>query len=159
MGKIGRPAIDPVMRLLDRIDKTSGIFGEDNQYATECWIYTGYINRLGYGTVGIGQSFILAHRLSYQHYKGDIPDDLCVDHLCRTRSCVNPDHLELVTNVENVMRGNSQHAINARKTHCKHGHEFTQENTGIDKRDRRYCKLCARNRRRKHQGYKGHEKN
>lgn len=158
MAKTGRPATDPIERLLSRINKTSGVYGENNQYASECWLYTGYINKLGYGTVGVRQSFVLAHRLSYEHFKGEIPDGLCIDHLCRVRSCVNPDHLEPVTPTENVMRGDSKHAKNARKTHCKHGHSFDDTNTGIDGRGRRYCKLCARDRRRKHQGYKGHAK-
>lgn len=156
--RTGRPAIDPMQRLLSRINKSSGVFGENGHYPSECWIYTGYVNRLGYGTVGIRQSFTLAHRLSYEYHRGNITDDLCVDHLCRMRSCVNPDHMELVTRVENVMRGNSLHAVNLRKTHCKYGHEFTLENTGVDGRNRRYCKLCARDRRRRHQGYKGYGK-
>jgi hypothetical protein len=66
-----------------------------------------------------------------------------LDHLCRVRGCVNPDHLEVVTGATNTLRGISSPAINARKTHCRRGHEFTPENTYIDRGSRR-CKACRR---------------
>ncbi len=84
----------------------------------------------------------MAHRIFYTLFKGDVPEDMALDHLCRNRRCVNPDHLEIVTLVENVMRGQSQHAINARKTHCKHGHGFTKTNTGTTYIGTRYCLKC-----------------
>ncbi len=63
---------------------------------------------------------------------------------CWERSCVNPDHLEPVSLVENVRRGNAPSAINARRTHCKRGHEFTSENTSVSPGGRRTCRACKR---------------
>lgn len=85
----------------------------------------------------------LAHRVIYETVKGKIPVGLTIDHLCRNTLCVNPDHLEAVTQRENTMRGNGPAAINARKTHCPLGHEYTIENTKI-KRGKRHCRECMR---------------
>lgn len=109
------------------------------EFTDECWEWLGSKYQGGYGKY----SAILAHRISYELTRGHVPEDMCLDHLCKNRSCVNPEHLEIVTMVENVMRGESQHAKNARKTVCKSGHEFTPENT-YKRRDRatRECKIC-----------------
>lgn len=110
-----------------------------------CWIWRGSMYAKGYGK--IGRRGIMAHRIAYEICKGDVPKDLCLDHLCKNRACINPDHLEIVTLVENVMRGESQHAVNARKTHCVNGHEFTPSNIYVHPhRKTRDCKIC-RNRR------------
>lgn len=66
-----------------------------------CWYWLGPINGKGYGVYGRW----MAHRLAYTIVKGPIPDDLTLDHTCRNRSCLNPDHLEAVTNTENIRRG------------------------------------------------------
>jgi hypothetical protein len=91
--------------------------------------------------------YVLAHRFAYEHYVGPIPKGLTIDHLCRFTLCVNPEHLEPVTNVENVMRGNGPCAMNARKTHCKRGHPLVsgQIYTSINRngRLRRQCKACT----------------
>jgi len=91
----------------------------------------------------------MAHRRVYTLLKGAIPDGLTLDHLCRFTSCVNPDHLEPVTAGENVLRGNTAGGINARKTHCVHGHEFTAANTVLyltRGRPTRTCRTCQRRR-------------
>jgi len=80
-----------------------------------------------------------AHRWSYQYHRGAIPQGMVLDHLCRNTLCVNPDHLEIVTNSENILRGVSP---NRTKTHCIRGHEFTPENTRIGKRGNRICRKC-----------------
>lgn len=114
----------------------------------DCWQWVGIVGNHGYGFVCREGRFFLAHRFCYAFYRGPIPNGLTLDHLCRFRACVNPDHLEPVTIKENVLRGNSMPAINKRKTHCKNGHEFSFENTYIkpDKKGpQRACRKCKRN--------------
>lgn len=79
-----------------------------------------------------------AHRMAYEHFKGPIPDGLYIDHLCRVRCCVNPDHLEAVSNRENILRGVGAGAIHARQKSCPLGHPYTQL------KYRRRCLVCAR---------------
>ena len=85
-----------------------------------------------------------AHRYAYEQAHGAMPEGLVTDHLCRRTRCVNPDHLEPVTHKENILRGVGACSVNARKTHCKHGHEFTKENTYIRPMSRRGrdCQTC-----------------
>lgn len=127
-----------------------------------CWIWTGHILGGpcgGYGHVTIGNRQKRAHIVSYEQLKGKIPSGLVLDHLCRNRSCVNPDHLEPVTIQENIRRGISPSALHALQTHCKNGHEFTQENTYFYPRKRgaiwRTCKKCTANRNAKRKLYVG----
>ena len=108
---------------------------------SSCWLWAGSKYRNGYGKYG--KKGIMAHRIFYTLFKGSVPEDMCIDHLCKERSCVNPDHLEIVTLVENVLRGESTHAKNARKTKCKKGHTFTAKNTYIQpSRGSRACRKC-----------------
>jgi hypothetical protein len=92
----------------------------------------------GYGTTAsaIGQSSRMAHRASYTALVGVIPPGLFMDHLCRTRCCVNPAHLEPVTNRENTKRGK------ALITHCPSGHPYSGDNLLISRHGSRYCKAC-----------------
>lgn len=111
-----------------------------------CWLWLAGVNNKGYAQIPVGLSVSApAHRVAYELYRGPIPDGLFIDHLCRTRSCVNPWHLEPVTNRENLMRGFGAAAINARKTHCDQGHEFTPANTYVrNNTGYRGCRACHR---------------
>jgi len=127
--------------------------------ANGCWRWTGSITEDGYGQFSTGGTNELAHRESYKHFIGPIPPGLELDHLCHTRDkdcpggktdehrrCVNPfTDLEPVTGPENARRGMSPAAINARKTHCDSGHEFTEANTYVDPDGGRECKTCRHN--------------
>lgn len=112
-----------------------------------CWLWTAAQKHNGYGSFTYKGKTFRAHRLSYELLVGPIPAGLVLDHLCRVRHCVNPAHLEVVTMEENKLRGLSVCNINAAKTHCKHGHEFTAENTWLEGHWRR-CRTC-RNKKKK----------
>jgi hypothetical protein len=100
-----------------------------------------------YGYIRVDGKTVKATRYGYAALVGPIPEGLQLDHLCRVRRCVRPDHLELVTSRENSLRGIGPAAINARKTHCSKGHPYDAENTAIyegDGKRHRYCKQCNR---------------
>jgi hypothetical protein len=131
------------LRLMEKIELgTSG-----------CWLWTGAINRHGYGNVGINGRTWSAHRAAYVAFVGPIPVGLQLDHLCRVRRCINPTHLEPVTSRENTLRGDTIAASEARRTRCPYGHEYTEENTrwcvirryanGREQWGRR-CRACLR---------------
>jgi len=106
-----------------------------------CWEWGGKIRKDGYGKITIDYKSYYVHRIAYEEFFGRIPETLVIDHLCKNRKCCNPLHVEVVTLKENVMRGDSGHARNARKTHCKRGHEFNSQNT-VMKRGARQCREC-----------------
>lgn len=111
-----------------------------------CWIWQRYIGSAGYGSMTAdGKSGQLAHRVSYEAFIGPIPAGLQIDHLCRVRDCVNPEHLEPVTPRENVMRSPVAVAsVHARKTSCANGHEFDSANTYLTPTGARVCRACNR---------------
>lgn len=112
--------------------------------STGCWLWTGPLDKGGYGLGHLDGRRHGAHRVFWMLLRGSIPGDLTIDHLCRTPRCVNPDHMELVTMGENVLRGNSPSALNRRKTACKRGHPFDSSNTYTPSRGGRACRACHR---------------
>lgn len=112
------------------------------QKTDSCWVWTDHVTKNGYGKIRFDYKDYYAHRLSYFLYKGPILKNLQIDHLCRNRRCVNPKHLEMVTQKINLMRGNGQCAKNAKKTHCPQNHEYKPENTYVDKKGSRHCRMC-----------------
>jgi hypothetical protein len=117
---------------------------QDCGYATPCWVWQLFRHSNGYGGEQVDGRSCLAHVVSYERHVGPVPEDLQLDHLCRVRACVNPAHLEPVTLAVNVLRGIGPSAVNARKTHCKRGHEFSPENTHITTDGKRVCRACKR---------------
>jgi len=109
----------------------------------QCWAWEGAKNPGGYGQFSRKKDQSLAHRWSYENVFGPIPDDLELDHLCRNRACVRPEHLEPVTRSENIRRGVNFTGINMRKTHCDNGHAFDDANTYINAKGHRKCRACA----------------
>jgi hypothetical protein len=110
-----------------------------------CWLWTAATNADGYGLLWRGnRSYLMAHRASYELHVGPIPEGLTIDHLCRNRRCINPAHLEPVTNRTNVLRGAGITAQNAAKTHCIHGHPYDEQNTYLRRDGARACRICKR---------------
>ena len=116
----------------------------------DCWVWTGTVANRGYGSIHHeGRNGYLPHRLSWELLRGPSPEGLVLDHMCQNRRCVNPCHLDPVTNRVNILRGKSIAAQNFIKTECINGHEFSQKNTRIRKDGSRICKECERERLRK----------
>jgi hypothetical protein len=138
-------------RFLAKVD----IAGED-----DCWPWMATLINSGYGRFWYEGKTELAHRVAYVLFVGDIPTGLTIDHTCHThecedvicdhRRCVNPAHLEPVTQRVNLLRGNTIVADNAAKTHCLHGHRYNQANTRIINLPGggicRQCRQCDRDR-------------
>ena len=114
----------------------------------DCWLWDAAIGRNGYATFKFEGRMQSAHRTSYRHFVGPIPEGLQLDHLCSVRWCVNPRHMEPVTQKENIMRGHGFAAINAAKTHCPRGHPYDAKNTYLGRLRSntlaRHCRECHR---------------
>lgn len=113
---------------------------------TGCWLWLGTINSHGYGHFMVWEprkGNIHAHRFSWEMAHGPIPKGMVIDHKCRERSCVNPAHLRVVTDKENILCGESPSGKNARRTHCINGHPFDAANTMRVKKGRA-CRACGR---------------
>lgn len=111
-----------------------------------CWQWEGPRNADGYGWLrDADRGKVFAHRFAYELLVGPIPEGLTIDHLCRNRACVNPEHMEPVSAVVNVMRGISPPARHARATHCPKGHPYSETNTYVTPgRGWRQCRQCRR---------------
>lgn len=113
-----------------------------------CWIWKLRLDKDGYGQISVKNRKRGAHRVSYETFVGEVPEGLVIDHLCRVRACVNPEHLEAVTDEVNRERGEWFIAVNAAKTHCKNGHELSGDNLIIKINARnesgfqRQCRAC-----------------
>lgn len=124
------PAARPIKeRLLEKITVVDS-----------CWIFTGAIATSGYGRIGYKSRVLQAHRVSYEVHKGEIPSGLHIDHLCGNRKCVNPDHLEAVTQQENNLRASAKRWQNSDS--CLRGHKWTEQTTLWQKGKFRSCRIC-----------------
>ena len=135
------PASNWTTRFWTKVDRNGPIPSHRPELG-RCWVWLSTIAK-GYGRISVNGRPKMAHRMSYGAAKGAIPDGMTLDHLCRNTACVNPAHLEAVTNLENIMRGNGQCVRNAQKTHCSRGHEFTPENIRM-RGNERQCRACRR---------------
>lgn len=139
-----------LLRFVSKVNK-GGAFSD--LIGSRCWEWTGATTS-GYGVIRLDGNgrLVRAHRAAYEMYVGAIPDGLQIDHLCRRRCCVNPYHLEPVTQAENIRRGGSSAAQIAKwaaMTHCRSGHERTPDNTHITPKGQRVCRVCQRAARRR----------
>ena len=123
-----------------------------NRQPGQCWLWTGAIGPTGYGSCRWKRKTRAAHRLVYEHLIGPVPEGLELDHLCKTRHCVNPAHLEPVTHAENLRRG-----INywRDRTHCISGHEYTAETIRWRPTGHRICRICEQEKHRRQFGWQG----
>ena len=117
----------------------------------DCWEWTATRTKLGYGMFALyinpadtQTTGVCAHRFAYESLVGPIPEGLVLDHLCRNPGCVNPDHLQPVTQAENHRRGIRWTPQKLNRTTCKHGHTFEGDNVGRHKDGARYCRTCSR---------------
>lgn len=130
------------MKALSAIER----FERDYIPVTEsgCWIWLGETSIKGYGRMNLNNKKISAHTFAYELHNGERKAGLVCDHICRVRCCVNPSHIRMITNKENVLIGESFAAKNANKTHCIKGHEYTEENTVQRKHGWRECRICKK---------------
>ena len=113
---------------------------------TDCWLWTGSRSHEGYGRIKVKGRWQLAHRVAWVALVGPLTDGLVLDHKCRVRHCVNPEHLREVTSAENTLAPGSlsPSAVNALRTHCKNGHPLSEKETRTAPNGRRFrvCRTC-----------------
>jgi hypothetical protein len=136
-------------RFMSKVDK-AGPIPDYRPDLGPCWLWTGFIADTGYGKFTVGATSPRgAHRWLWEQINGPASSKLHIDHLCRVRRCVNPDHLELVTHSENIRRG-AHPRYNSLKTHCPQGHPYDEANTYWNvKGTSRSCRTCERERNRR----------
>ena len=135
-----------------RFQSTANRFWAKVEKTETCWLWTGARTGPGrdYGHFRVGrkadltQRMIRAHVWAFESVNGAVPEGLELDHLCRNRRCVRPEHLEAVTHRENCLRGVSPTAVRARQLHCIHGHPFDLLNTYKTSQGYRRCRACHR---------------
>lgn len=144
-GPLRHYSIGPVAdRFWNYVDK-NGPVPDYAPHLGPCWLWTAYTHK-GYGRFNVGKQKIReAHVVAYELLVGLVPAGLVLDHLCRVTQCVRPSHLDPVTNIVNVERGNPNPWLtNKLKTECIHGHPFDEANTIIEKSGKRKCRTCAK---------------
>lgn len=138
-----RHTIDPIARFWSRVDKS---------VTPDCWIWTGTVDRCGYGQLSVNGTVVRAHRFSWEmHHGRSFPEGMHGCHVCDTPGCVNPLHIFPGTRFDNmqdsVQKGRAA-KYNSAKTHCPSGHEYSADNTHVSAKGRRVCLTCrTRNRR------------
>lgn len=134
---------DQLRRFFSYVDKNGPLAAHAAHLGSCCWLWTSFTDRDGYGQFKIGKT-VSAHRLAFQLHGGTLIDGLELDHLCRVRNCVNPDHLEQVTPRVNVLRSTAPTAQHARKTACPQGHPYDEANTyrRPGNPNSRQCRIC-----------------
>jgi HNH endonuclease len=111
---------------------------------TGCWLWMGHVTSWGYGILSLRGKPVRAHRYFYQSLRGPISDGKQLDHLCRVKCCVNPNHLEVVTSRVNVLRGIGPSAVNIKKEYCLRGHSLSGDNLYVPRDLSRQCRECKR---------------
>ncbi len=130
-----------VERFWAKVDKNGPLWN-----GTQCWLWLGFTSDRhghpnGYGSMSYRFTRMPAHRFSWELRNGRIPSGLTLDHLCRNKTCVNPEHLEAVSLPINILRSDTVTAMNKRKTHCPKGHPYDLLNTYFCPNKRR-CRIC-----------------
>jgi hypothetical protein len=119
-----------------------------------CWLWEGTWSPDGYGYFHVeGRKMKVAHKFLYEREIAPVPEGMELDHLCKLRCCVNPQHLEAVTHAVNISRGQSG-SYNKNKTHCRNGHPYSGDNLRTTASGERVCRTCCRERMREHRARK-----
>jgi hypothetical protein len=136
-----------MLKLDEKADARLMKYADTRRPKEQCWPWRGPMSSNGYGVFRLNHVEYVAHRVVYEQWWGRaVMVGKVLDHACRNPACVNPYHLETVTQRENTLRGVGPTAKNAIKTHCAAGHEFTESNTR-HRRGRRECLTCIREKR------------